>query len=447
MKTKVLNYIKEHNLLNQGDSIICAVSGGADSVCMLHILTELQEVFSLKLYVAHLNHCLRGKDADRDEEFVKKISEQYGLPFYSKKVDVAKLSKELKQSCEETGRNARYEFFNELKTTLNADKIATAHNADDNIETVLMRLIRGTDLKGLTGISSANDFDVIRPILCLKRSEIEDYINCKGLDFVTDETNFENDFSRNKIRNIIIPSIKKELNESFSDVFLAEIENFNDANDYVEKNVDLIFRKLAKIHSSYISYDVDKLMQYDKYIVKRIIKKSIFELTQKNTVNKLCNVVYDSLSNDTQISINEELDCYIKYGKLFFVTKNIFSEFLYEIPDVGVYKIPECNIAINVEYTNEKPMYSDKNILYIDIAFPFIVRSRKDGDKISLSDGCNKKIKDILIDEKIPSFLRNGYPVFEKDGTIFWLSGIRDNVSCRANNKINNIKITIHKEN
>ena len=245
MKAKVLKYIKENDLLNFGDKVICAVSGGADSVCMLHILSELKEELSLKLYVAHLNHCLRGNDADRDEKFVESLSKCYGIPFYSKKVDVNALSQDLKLSCEEAGRKARYDFFNKLKTSLSADKIATAHNADDNVETVLMRLVRGTDLKGLSGIPAINDFNVIRPVLCLKRQEIEEYIKCKGIDFVTDYTNFENDYSRNKIRNIVIPTIKKEFNESFADVFLSEIRNFCEADEYIEKNVDLIFKIAA----------------------------------------------------------------------------------------------------------------------------------------------------------------------------------------------------------
>lgn len=450
MKAKVLNFIKDNKLLNFGDSVICAVSGGADSVCMLHILTELKEELSLKLYVAHLNHCLRGKDADRDEKFVENLSKCYGLPFYSKKVDVNALSQNLKLSCEEAGRKARYDFFNELKSTLKADKIATAHNADDNIETVLMRLVRGTDLKGLSGIPTFNDLDVIRPVLCLKRQEIEEYIKCKGLDFVTDKTNFENDFSRNKMRNIVIPALKKEFNESFADVFLNEIENFNEANEYIEKNVDSIFEKIANIHRGYISYDISSLINQDKYIAKRLIKKAVYELTEKSITTKLCNTIYDSLSSDTQISINENLDCYIKYDKVFFALNKDFTEFSYEIANSGTYNISECGISVTVEYTSENPIFSDKNVIFINpdkLSFPFLVRSRKNGDKIKLYNCGFKKIKDVFIDEKIPQFLRDYIPVFEKDNEIFWLAGTRDNVSYRAVDNKKNIKITIHKEN
>lgn len=450
MKAKVLNYIKDNNLLKNGETVICAVSGGADSVCMLHILTEIKKELSLKLCVAHLNHGLRGLDADRDEHFVKELAEHYGLPFYSKKTDVYALSQELKVSCEEAGRIARYDFFDELKTSLNADKIATAHNADDNIETVLMRLVRGTDLKGLTGIPVCNDSDVIRPVLCLKRCEIEDHIKCNGLGFVTDSTNFENDFSRNKIRNIIIPFLKKEFNENFQDVFLSEIETFSEANNYIEKNVNLIFDRIASIHKNYISYDLSELLHHDKYIVKKLIKKAIFTLSGKNIVNKICNAIYESLSTDTKISINESVECHIKYNKIFFVINDYSSEFLYEISDVGRYNIPECDISITFECTEENAVFSDKNIIYIDtdiLPFPLSVRSRKDGDKMKISGCGNKKIKDILIDNKIPSFLRDDIPIFEKDSEIFWLGGVRDNISCRASNNSKKIKITIHKEN
>lgn len=448
MKAKVLNYIKDNNLLNFGDSVICAVSGGADSVCMLHILTELKDEFSLDLHVAHLNHCLRGKDADRDEEFVKNLSKGYGLPFYSKKVDVNALSKNLKLTCEEAGRKARYDFFDELKSSLSADKIATAHNADDNIETVLMRLIRGTDLKGLSGIPLHNNSDVIRPVLCLKRQEIEEYIRCKGLEFVTDKTNFENNFSRNKIRNIIIPTIKNQFNENFTDVFISEIQNFNDANQFIENNVEAVFKMIAEVHSDYISYDIPALTGCDKYIGKRLIKKAIYELTGNSITSRLCNTVYSSLFSAKQISINENLDCYVKYDKIFFVLNKDFRDFSYVISDAGIYNISERDITITVEFTDDTPVFSNKNVLFVKPdCLPFSIRSRKDGDKMELKKCGFKKIKDILIDEKIPQFLKDYIPVFEKSNRIFWLAGVRDNFSCRAVENEKNIKITVNKEN
>ncbi len=450
MENKVLKFIKENNLLAKGDRIICAVSGGADSVCMLNILNELKDEFSLTLYVAHLNHKLRGDDADKDEAFVESLSKKMGLPFYSKQVDVNALAKQLKISCEEAGRTARYAFFNELKKVLAANKIATAHNTDDNIETVLMRLLRGTDLKGLSGISAHNDFDVIRPILCLKRKEIEEYLECKGLDNVTDYTNYENVYLRNKIRNKLIPNIKDEFNPNFSESFYASIENFNDANNYIEKVVENIFENIGKTEPYGISFNVCDLLSQDIYILKRLAKKTVFTLTGKSLTSSITNIICNNIREGFKTSIYENLDFYVMYNKAHFVRISKHDSYSYKISKSGIYNIPELQMVIHITEGTGDVSFSDKNTVYFDankLRFPFTVRNRKNGDKMNLSNCGNKKIKEIFIDSKIPSFLRNNFPVFEKNEKIFWLAGVRDDADFRASlNNAGYIKISIHKE-
>ncbi len=450
IKNKVLNYITKHNLLNKGDSVICAISGGADSVCMLDILKELKEELSLTLYIAHINHQLRDEEADRDELFVKKLAEDSEIPFYCKKIDVKSLAITNKLSCEEAGRIVRYDFFKELKDTLKADKIATAHNKNDNIETVLMRIMRGTDIKGLSGIPTHNNRDVVRPILCLKRSEIEEYLNCKGLDFVTDSTNLEDKFSRNKVRHNLIPVIESQFNENFINVMASNIELFGEANSYIEKKVNSVYEAIVSKDDYMYSFCVALLLCEDAYIVKRIIKKTIFELAKINISNDLCNLIYNGLTSGSSVTISKNLSFYIKYERAFFVKRRDVRNFLYRINSPGVYDIAEISASLEITEGKGSFDFSDKNTIYLDknaVPCDFILRSRKHGDKMSLLNCGTKKIKDIMIDEKIPSFLRDQFPVLEYNGEIIWLCGARDNGKLRPKNGEEYIKISLHKEN
>lgn len=448
-KNKVLNYINRHNLISCGDSLICAVSGGADSVCMLDLLAELKDELSLTINVAHLNHCLRGDEADRDEEFVRNLSEHYSLPFFSKRVDVEKLSCELKVSCEEAGRIARYDFFEELKKELNCKKVATAHTENDNAETVLMRIIRGTDLKGLSGIPNKNDSNVIRPILCLNRDEIEEYLKCKGIYFVTDSTNLENDFSRNKIRNILIPAIKENFNSSVVDTISANIENFTEANHYIENKVNDIYNNLVEIDEYFCSFDITALLREDIYIVKRLIKKAVFETGQINITQSMCNLIYSAMLELSSVTIGNNITFYAKYGRGYFVKCDGDIKFSYKITSLGTYPVKELGCLVEITEGSGKIPQDDKNSIYLDadaVKCNFVLRSKNDGDKMHLAKCGTKKIKDIFIDAKIPVFLRDKFPVLEYDNKIIWLWSLRFDTDFLPKNNGKYLKITIHKE-
>ena len=172
----VVSTIDTHNMIKKGDKVMAAVSGGADSVCMLHILNRLKQDLKFTLFCAHVNHGLRGETADRDERFVKDLCKELKIPFFCGRFDVNKIADEEKLTVEEAGRKVRYSFFEKLKNEHGIQKIATAHNKNDNAETVLMRIIRGTGIDGLSGISYVREDGVIRPILDLSRAQIEEYL-------------------------------------------------------------------------------------------------------------------------------------------------------------------------------------------------------------------------------------------------------------------------------
>ncbi|MGN1298372.1 MAG: tRNA lysidine(34) synthetase TilS [Candidatus Scatovivens sp.] len=243
LKEEVLDTINKYNLIESGDKIVLGVSGGPDSISMLNILYELKEKLNFSIIVSHINHGLR-KNASRDENFVRQFCENKNIEFHVLHADINKEAKKEKKGLEETGRKIRYEFFNEVLLETSANKIAIAHNKNDKAETIIMNILRGCGVNGLKGIEAKNDI-YIRPLIEIDRSKIEKYCQENNLNPVIDETNYENDYTRNKIRNIIIPYIKNQFNPNI-------IENLNRLSDiakeeteYIRLNTIQIYKKIA----------------------------------------------------------------------------------------------------------------------------------------------------------------------------------------------------------
>lgn len=239
MKNKVLNTIKKYNLIQENDKIVIGVSGGPDSMCLLHILNGLKEKLNFEIVVAHINHMIR-KEAEEETQYVKNFCDKLGIKCYIKRIDVIDKSNKEKIGTEEAGRKARYDFFEEVLNIVNANKIATAHNENDNAETVLMNIFRGAGTSGLKGIEPIRDNKYIRPIIECERSEIEEYCRFNKLQPKIDKTNFENVYTRNKIRNVLIPEIKKEFNpniiESLNKLSILARQENNFIQEYA-KNI------------------------------------------------------------------------------------------------------------------------------------------------------------------------------------------------------------------
>ena len=214
MIEKVIETIKKYNLIEDGDKIILAVSGGPDSISMLDILYKIQqnEKINFKIVVAHVNHMIR-EEAMEDAIYVKDFCEKRNIEFYLKSIDVKKIANNNKIGTEEAGRKERYKFFDELAKKINANKIAIAHNKNDNVETVFMHILRGTGINGLKGIEPKRGM-YIRPLIECERREIEEYCEENNLEPRIDKTNFENIYTRNKIRNVVIPYVQKEFNQN-----------------------------------------------------------------------------------------------------------------------------------------------------------------------------------------------------------------------------------------
>jgi len=323
LEDKVLNTIKRYEQIKSGDTIVVGVSGGPDSICLLNVLKNLQNELKINIVVAHINHMIR-KEADSETEFVQDFCEQRDIKCFVKKADVLQIAKEKKLGTEEVGRKIRYDFFEEVKNLVGGNKIATAHNANDNAETVLMNFLRGSGSTGLKGIEPIRDNKLIRPIIECTRQEIEQYCNEKGLNPKYDKTNQENIYTRNKIRNMLIPYIQENFNPNI-------IETINRMSNLIATD-EMYFKSIVKqsYKETFISrtekeiiLDLKKFNVLEKVIKSRLIIYTINELLgttngiEKIHIENVIKLCKNNIGNK-YLTPNKNIKIMIKNKKIFF---------------------------------------------------------------------------------------------------------------------------------
>lgn len=271
MKNKVIDTIKKYNLIESGEKIVLGVSGGPDSISMLNILNEIKDEYKFEIYVAHINHMIR-EEAREDEKYVQKYCEKNNIQCFVKRIDVQQIANIKKIGTEEAGRNIRYEFFEEVMKKVGATKIGVAHNKNDKIETIIMNLLRGSGLLGLKGIEPIRENKYIRPLIECERQEIEQYCEEQKLDPRIDKTNFENDYTRNKIRNIVIPYIKNEFNPNIIETMDRLSQLATDESNYMELHTKKIYEKLLiEKTENQIILKLKEFNEQEKVIKSRLI--------------------------------------------------------------------------------------------------------------------------------------------------------------------------------
>lgn len=442
MLNKVINFINYNNLIKDGDRILIALSGGPDSVCMLHILNSIKDVFNIKIFAAHVNHMLRGEEADKDEEYAKNLCETLNIEFFSRKIDIDKLAKKRGISSEMAGREARYEYFDFLKKEICLDKIAIAHNLNDQAETVLMNLMRGSGIEGLCGIRAKREGGIIRPILCLSREEIENYCEMNNLNPRIDKTNLENIYNRNKVRLDIIPYMKENFNKDIIETINRTSKIIQIDNEYLNKVSMENYEKYITLKDNILIINKEAF-NLDIAILSRVIKRAFINFSKKHN-NFEMKHIYDviNLSKNTtnkKIYLPNNIICENIYGDIKLKSKsedkknnNIECEeiellkenLLNKVINYKSYKI-EFEIINkmknNIEFSNNVLI---KYFDYDKIKERVIIRTRKNGDKIiPLGMKGSKRIKDIFIDLKIPVEDRNSNPLVIFDNDVAWIVG------------------------
>ncbi|WMJ90555.1 tRNA lysidine(34) synthetase TilS [Anaerocolumna sp. MB42-C2] len=450
MLNTVRNFIHENNMINEGDRIVIGVSGGADSVCLFHVLHKLSFMYHLTLFVVHVNHGIRGEEAEEDEAYVKQLCLNNNVSYTCVKADVPAIAKNFGLSEEEAGRKVRYETFNECFLKNKCNKIAIAHNKNDNAETILFHLFRGSGIKGLKGIPAVRG-NIIRPLLCMSRDEIEQYLEENGISYQTDRTNLIQDYTRNKIRHTIISFAKEEINPKVIEHIVSASEKLTEIDGYLEKNIKIAYEKAVCYETNQEAYEIniDKLRQEDLVIQKGIIRKIleqlagqlkdvealhiglILELSDK-PVGKSINLPYGILASKGYHSITLKCNTIYKQQEDFTNKRpaDQFGEQRLNIP--GDTLIPGTNQIIHTKLINyKKNMIIPRNgctkwFDYDKIKNTVLIRTRKEGDYIQIdSAGSRKKIKALFIDEKIPREKRDLLPLLADGAHIMWVTGGR----------------------
>ena len=329
MKNKDLETIKKNNMIENEDKIVLAVSGGPDSICMLDILNDIKNDetidINFEIAVAHVNHMIR-KEAEEDEKYVKKYCEEKQIEFYSKSIDVQKMANNNKIGLEEAGRKARYDFFDEILEKTKAQKIAIAHNKNDKVETVLMHILRGSGINGLKGIEPKRG-KYIRPLIESERNEIEEYCDEKNLQPRIDKTNFENEYTRNKVRNLLIPYIQKEFNPNLIQTIDRLSNLVAEEEDYMDKQVQKIYEEiLISENEKEIQLDLKTFNLQEKVIKSRLILYTITRLfgnskgLEKIHIEDIIKLCSNNIGNK-YLTPNKKIKILIKNHKIYFMSQ------------------------------------------------------------------------------------------------------------------------------
>lgn len=452
---KVKKFITDEGLIKGDEIVLAGVSGGADSVCLFNMLLELSKDLGFKLAVIHINHMIR-QEAGEDAAFVEKLCEDNKVSFFRKDIDIPALSKASDASEEELARNERYKAF-EAAAEMLSEKfgkkvvIATAHNANDQAETMLHNLFRGSGIKGLSGIkvlSFRGDFELIRPLLVLERDEIEEYLTEKGLKWCTDKTNETDDYTRNRIRHNILPVAKEQINNGAIRHAAKAAEYISEVDDYIDEQADAVFFDIAAMSQGGITINCERCAMEHKVIRSRILMKAIkFIVPHIKDIQGVHISELDEMLQRTEgsesLSLPYGINATREYGVLiltlgdipsngpedtktesFLIGKDLLEageNLTFDIPGLGrvnftlfLYK-SDMKIP-SLEYT--------KWFDYDKISNSMQFRRRETGDVIEIGDG-TKTLKKFMIDEKIPAKSRDELFILFEDKDVIWIPGYR----------------------
>lgn len=453
-RKKVASYITRYQMFQNTECVVAGVSGGPDSMCLLHLLMDFQKSYGYEIHVVHIHHGLRGEEADEDMAFVENYCRQNDIAFHGFTYDVGQLAQIWHMSGEETGRKVRYDrFYQVLKECGKTGKIAVAHNSDDNSETFLWNLFRGSGIAGLTGIKPVRD-QIIRPILCLERAEILEYLKENRIDYRTDTTNEETIYTRNKIRNRVLPYVREEINEQAGKHITQTAEHLNEVFAYMNQEMERIYGQVVERKGEQLYLPIEYVKTLHPVICKMVLRHMIEQLTGKlkditaahiamilalseGETGKKCRLPYDMICDrqyeylrlykekktkeKQEILICETGDLKENEKAIWNSSRGTFS-ILWRKKEDSFIKIPQ-------------KIYT-KWLDYDILGDTFEIRTRREGDYIVVNrQGGRKKLKDYYIDLKIPREERDHILLVAKGSEIFWVVGYRISERCKISEK------------
>ena len=420
MYNKVIETIKKFNMLNNGENVVVGLSGGADSCALTHILARLSEKMDLHITAVHINHGIRGEEAERDERSAEEFCRRLNIEFIAYHCDIPSEAAKRGIGEEEAGRLVRYEKFYETAEKKNGAKTAVAHNMNDKAETLIMNLCRGAGMKGLAGIKPVSG-SIIRPLIFCTRDEIEKYCDDNNIEYCTDSTNLQNEYTRNKIRNILLPWLSENINPAAAMNMANASELLREEEEYLESKAQEQYKKLLKDSGDgFVSLNADGLASEHGVIRRRVLRIALRSLRpdMRDFGRKHTESAEDILMGDTgrRISLPGGVTVSKGYGLInILYDREKQGAFCYDIEPGKKYFIKETESYVLLSLNEEKNIKNAVNICTKKIDYDKIkdkiqLRTRQTGDFISIKNG-RKKIKDIFIDDKIPSDKRDSYPL------------------------------------
>jgi len=453
----MLATIKENELISPGDSLMVALSGGGDSVALFHGLLRLKDRLSFSLSAAHLNHKLRGRDSDEDETFVKDLAERFGVALIVESQDVQGARRKRGGSMEEIARELRYAFLRRAAGKLGAKKIALGHNLDDNAETVLMNLIRGAGLKGLSGIPLSRkdgEFLVIRPLLGVTRSEIMAYLKREQLRSRQDLSNLDTSLTRNKIRHELLPLLAKEYNPKIERVLAETARNLRDAEESVSAAITELEKKCVRFSPGRLSVNINRLKPHAlglwRELLRRVLRERLGVSVERRRLERICQLAVGTRTES--VGLGKGLVACRQYDELLFFQEGRLElgAFEKELRVPCKVFIGELGVEISASFVQRKEVSlrrephqtlgeiwrmvnrgeSQSFEHFFDASAisgrTILVRTRREGDMFQpLGMRGKRKVKELLIDQKVPITLRDKVPIFCSGGEIMWIVGYR----------------------
>jgi tRNA(Ile)-lysidine synthase len=433
--TRFHEFSRRRRLIEERNKIIAAVSGGADSIVLLDLLAKEQEAFGLTVVVAHFNHQLRGAESDGDEHSVAQRARHYGFEFYVERANTAEYSRYMKLGIQEAARMLRYEFFDKLLVSSGFDKIATAHNADDNAETILLNFFRGAGVQGLSGIPVyREDKKIIRPLLFAQRDEIEQYAQTEQLTFRTDSSNMKDYYTRNFIRHNILPPVKKEVNPGIVPTLNRSADLFRELEAFLTYTARQSYELLvAKKSDEELHLSIARLRSNPVLLQQYVIMLAADQIAHRKLDYDQVNAILELTDGLTGswVAISKDYVVFRDRENLVMRKTDQITDFKITVQPNHRYDFDRFRFASEVVDSKNVQFNGNGNAEYIDAdavkTNELVLRSWSDGDSfVPLGMKTKKKISDFFVDAKIPIYEKHQIPILEtKDGQVVWVCGQR----------------------
>ena len=449
---RIEKFIQKYHMLTCGDKVIAGVSGGADSVCLFLMLLEVREKIGFDLIAVHVHHGLRGEAADQDQRFVEALCEQHRIPLEIFRVNLESIAKKRKQSLEEAGRMVRREAFDSVCKKYGGNKIALAHHQNDNAETLLWNLSRGTGLDGLGGIRPVNG-KFIRPLLCMNREEIEEYLAKRKQSYCIDETNAGTDYTRNKLRHLVLPILEEQVNSAAVRHMNETMEQIWELQEYMQEQVEAAYQECVQEHfekACWIQIQQKSFETFPELIKKMVIRKGMEQVggKKRDLSHKHVDVMMELMNKQVGRTLDLPYEMHAKrnYEGIRLEKQRTYSfgeekkaeimpECMSELNIPGETILADRNLKLRCKILEKPKNLSIKDIPqkiytkwfdYGIIKSSLYIRTRQAGDTIVIDEkGHQKKLKNWFVDEKIPKEVRDSQLLLAENNEILWVLGHR----------------------